>query len=293
LKQDAISKSLAKFDQLLIKQASTLLETIFNEPVHITVDETKVFDMEEVRNFISTQAIRVDFIITEKNKGFVYLANEALVPGLANYLRSEGKAASKVPDSMQLLLDVAEQLNVIKKQCFEEVLHKKVEFNNPNILLWNGKIELAFNDSLVTYYSAKIGNTTSFTFLRITPQLISNNYFNVVDLGDDQFEAQKGEFEEFGDSPTNVDAQQSIDFIHDLELLVTVELGRITMTLKDMLALGPGSIVELNKFAGEPVEVYVNNKKFAEGEVVVIDQNFAVRITSLVAKRDRFASLRA
>jgi len=58
-----------------------------------------------------------------------------------------------------------------------------------------------------------------------------------------------------------------------------------------MLSLGPGSIVELNKFAGEPVEVYVNNKKFAEGEVVVIDQNFAVRITTLISKQERFASI--
>ena len=48
---------------------------------------------------------------------------------------------------------------------------------------------------------------------------------------------------------------------------------------------------QLNKFAGEPVEVYVNNKKFAEGEVVVIDQNFAVRITTLITKQERFASI--
>ncbi len=292
MKQDAITKSMADFDDMLLTQASNLLETIFNEPVQISVDETKVFDMEEVRNFVSPQAIRVDFIVKEKNKGFVYLANENLLPELAAYLRSEGKGASKVPDSMQLLLDVAEQLTMIKKQCFEQVLHKRTEMNNPNVLMWNGKIELAFNDSLVTFFTAKIGSGTSFSFIRITPQIITNNYFNVVDLGDDQYDGRKGEFEEFGDSAANVDAQQSIDFIHDLELLVTVELGRITMTLKDMLALGPGSIVELNKFAGEPVEVYVNNKKFAEGEVVVIDQNFAVRITSLVAKRDRFASLR-
>ena len=110
-------------------------------------------------------------------------------------------------------------------------------------------------------------------------------------MDNDNVNAQTEDFEEFTDSPANVDAQQSIDFIHDLELLVTVELGRISMALKDMLALGPGSIVELNKFAGEPVEVYVNNKKFAEGEVVVVDQNFAVRITSLIAKQDRLASL--
>jgi flagellar motor switch protein FliN/FliY len=66
-------------------------------------------------------------------------------------------------------------------------------------------------------------------------------------------------------------------------LEVTVELGRTTMSIKDILALGVGSVIELDKTAGEPVDIYVNNKLIARGEVVVIDENFGVRITSVVA----------
>lgn len=79
----------------------------------------------------------------------------------------------------------------------------------------------------------------------------------------------------------------NIDLILDVQLRVTVELGRKLMSVRDILALGPGSVVELDKVAGEPVDVLVNDRLIATGEVVVADDNFAVRITDIVnpAKR--------
>ena len=84
---------------------------------------------------------------------------------------------------------------------------------------------------------------------------------------------------------------RNLYLLFDLELPITTELGRVKMQLKDILKLGPGGIIELNKFSGEPVDLFVNSKKFAEGEVVLIDQNFGVRITGLVSQRDRFATV--
>jgi flagellar motor switch protein FliN/FliY len=63
------------------------------------------------------------------------------------------------------------------------------------------------------------------------------------------------------------------------------------MMIKDILKLGPGSIVELDKLSGEPVDLFVNNKKFAQGEVVVIDENFGVRLTEIVQVDERLQSL--
>jgi flagellar motor switch protein FliN/FliY len=76
--------------------------------------------------------------------------------------------------------------------------------------------------------------------------------------------------------------KNGVDLILDVQLQVSVELGRTSMKVKDVLGLGPGSIVELDKHAGEPVEVVVNNKTVARGEVVVIDENFGVRITEII-----------
>ena len=78
----------------------------------------------------------------------------------------------------------------------------------------------------------------------------------------------------------------------DLELPVSVELGRMQMFVKDILELGPGTVVDLNKYSKEPVDIYVNQKKYAEGEVIVVDQNFGVRITALVGPKERFINLK-
>jgi len=83
-----------------------------------------------------------------------------------------------------------------------------------------------------------------------------------------------------------------IDLILDVNIPVSVELGRTRMLIKDILDLGPGSIVELNKLAGEPVDVLVNDKLVARGEVIVINENFGVRITEILGPEERIKSLR-
>lgn len=76
--------------------------------------------------------------------------------------------------------------------------------------------------------------------------------------------------------------QGSLGLLMDVSLQVTVELGRTRMQIRDLLQVGPGSVVELDKLAGEPVDVLANSKLIARGEVVVIDENFGVRITQIV-----------
>ena len=82
-----------------------------------------------------------------------------------------------------------------------------------------------------------------------------------------------------------------IEKLLDLNLQITIELGRTSMFIKDILKLSPGSIIELDKLSGDPVDIYVNDKVFAEGEVVVIDENFGVRITGLVKPEERLRKL--
>ena len=99
------------------------------------------------------------------------------------------------------------------------------------------------------------------------------------------------DFASFEDSNEKTPTQNKIDMLLDVELEVTVELGRKKMSIQEVLQLSKGSVVELSKLAGEPVDIYVNQRKLAEGEVVVVDENFAIRITSLVEQRERLKSL--
>jgi flagellar motor switch protein FliN len=85
---------------------------------------------------------------------------------------------------------------------------------------------------------------------------------------------------------------QNIDMLMDIDLDVSIELGNSMLSIKRILELAPGSIVELDRMAGEPVDLLVNNKVVAKGEVVVIDENFGIRIVSLVSTEERIRSLR-
>jgi len=83
-----------------------------------------------------------------------------------------------------------------------------------------------------------------------------------------------------------------IDFILDIPLGISVELGRTRMVVNDLLQLGPGSIVELNKSAGEPMEILINNKLVARGEVIVVNEKLAVRLTDIVSPIERIESFK-
>jgi len=83
-----------------------------------------------------------------------------------------------------------------------------------------------------------------------------------------------------------------LDLILDVTLPVTVELGRARMQIQEVLKLAPGSVIELDKSAGDPVELYINDRPIAKGEVVIIDENFGIRLTSIVTATERIKTLR-
>lgn len=84
----------------------------------------------------------------------------------------------------------------------------------------------------------------------------------------------------------------NLDMLLDIPLQVTVELGRTTRSVKEILSLSSGSIIELDKLAGEPVDILVNKRLIATGEVVVIDENFGVRVTDIISQSDRLKKLK-
>lgn len=96
-----------------------------------------------------------------------------------------------------------------------------------------------------------------------------------------------------GNSNRSVTPQvQSLDFILDIPLKVTVELGRSKMAIRDILQLAQGSVIELSKFAGEPLEVLVNEKLIARGEVVVVNEKFGIRLTDIISPVERIEQLK-
>lgn len=86
--------------------------------------------------------------------------------------------------------------------------------------------------------------------------------------------------------------ERNLDLILDIPLRVTVELGRTKMVVSDLLNLGQGSVIELSKLAGEPMEVLVNDKLVARGEAVVVNEKFGVRLTDIISPAERVEQLK-
>ena len=108
-----------------------------------------------------------------------------------------------------------------------------------------------------------------------------------VGAGEDADEA----LDEAGESAVKGGENKSLDLILDIPLTVSVELGRSKMLINDLLQLGQGSVIELTKLVGEPLEVLVNQKLVARGEVVVVNEKFGVRLTDIVSPMERVQSL--
>jgi flagellar motor switch protein FliN/FliY len=91
---------------------------------------------------------------------------------------------------------------------------------------------------------------------------------------------------------SNQPGERRLDLLLDVPLDLSVELGRTRMTIQDLLGLGPGSVIELDKIAGEPLDILVNDRLVARGEAVVVNDKFGVRITDIVSQSERVARLR-
>jgi flagellar motor switch protein FliN/FliY len=103
---------------------------------------------------------------------------------------------------------------------------------------------------------------------------------------------QKPEFVDFSASePAPKGTPRNLSLLYDVTLNITVELGRTRKSIREILDLTPGSVVELDKLAGEPVDILVNGKRIAIGEVVVIDENFGVRVTDIISPVERVRNL--
>lgn len=105
-------------------------------------------------------------------------------------------------------------------------------------------------------------------------------------------EIEKAEFQSFNKDEQKSIEKSNLDLLMDIELNVRVELGRTKMSVAEILRLNKGSYIELNKLAGEPVDIFVNGKFIAKGEVVVVDEKFGVRISDIIDRKERIERLR-
>ena len=86
-------------------------------------------------------------------------------------------------------------------------------------------------------------------------------------------------------------SSKTLDFILDVSLTVSVEVGRTKMSIQNLLQLGQGVVVELSKLAGEPLDIFVNERLIARGEAVIVNEKFGVRVTDIISQQERIGAL--
>jgi len=114
---------------------------------------------------------------------------------------------------------------------------------------------------------------------------------NEVVSEDNQITANDMDLVEIEHGIQNTDNSQNMDFLLDIPLEVSVELGKTKITIGDLLKLSQGSVVELNKLTDESLEIFVNKKLMAQGEVVVVNEKFGIRLTNIISPGDRVKEL--
>ncbi|MBU0682241.1 MAG: flagellar motor switch protein FliN [Proteobacteria bacterium] len=110
-------------------------------------------------------------------------------------------------------------------------------------------------------------------------------------LSEDNGPADTASFQELGAGEMGKGGNQNLEFLLDIPLEISVELGRASMIIDRMLQLTQGSVIELEKAAGETVEIYVNKKLLGKGEVIVVNDRFGVRITEVISQADRIKNI--
>lgn len=159
-------------------------------------------------------------------------------------------------------------------------------------------------DSTVISFDLTTSTEESYTFHKVVPASLANS---LLALSGEEVPEPEPEVEEPEDvaDPVEVDSARfqtfedrgrkangaNLNMLMDLEMPITIELGRTKLSVKDVLDLGQGSILELDKLSGDPVDVYINDRMFARGEVVVVDENFGVRITEILSPTSKMRSL--
>lgn len=184
----------------------------------------------------------------------------------------------------QLLKSQANSAPVEETQATEEVAATTATVEEPETVM----VERQREDEQVIQHNQEP---------EMMQEMVSRSSDEVQHLG--QTVTHKGDavveqatFSEFEPTPLSETEKSNLGMLLDIPLKITVELGKTKKSIKEILELTHGSIVELDKLAGEPVDILVNGKLIAEGEVVVIEENFGVRVTDIISQTDRIMKLK-
>ncbi|HOE91008.1 MAG TPA: FliM/FliN family flagellar motor switch protein [Candidatus Cloacimonadota bacterium] len=303
------SPQIQKFIEFFTSNASGVLGTITNQSIDFTALEFGNFNFETIQSSIEIPCVVLSIMYSGSQTFQLQLMfDKSSVAILADLMMLGEGDTNYIPE---------EHNDAMKEMCNQILGSMTGEFAGEGVNLSGtvGDIELTDMEIQQDFLVDHKMQTIQFT-------VVGKSFYSYILFDDqainainDSFQAQnepafdappsmsgsarqeepvkvsRAQFSEFEEVRPSSGKNINIDVLLDVVLPVSVELGRKDMKIKEILEIGQGSVVELNKLAGDLVDLMINGKKFAVGEVMVADENYAVRIVSLVSREERIKSL--
>ncbi len=325
LEKDAIGE----LGNISMGAAATAISTIVGKKVEITTPEVYETTIDDFKKLFKGMKIATSIDYLKALEGTnVFVLEPHVVAVIADIMM--GGTGQDVKDELddiklsaiaeamnQMMGSAATSLSEIVKEPVEISPPKieKLDFTDPNVKfppVYDGQ------DVVAVKFKMKVNNLVEGSLIELMSPSFAKNFskFLIGEVGKSNMTkdeekpkversegatekvdkpektVKKVEFQEFTDEKDVQVQPQKIELLLDIPLELSVELGRTTMSLKQVLELGVGSLVELDKLTGEPVDILVNGKQIAKGEVVVVGENFGVKITQILNKKERLYSLK-
>lgn len=297
--------------EFLNNHASSTIGQILNKDIQFTISECTELDLDTLRvsmgeglflslNITLEGSVEGAFDIIVSTKDTAVLSDLMMMgDGTAEYTDDHRDAIGEMFNQVMGAFTTA-----LGDHCGESVSVKNIEVNDFSF----DSPDISFDDTKMVIQNIAISELEDSVMAMIidrdTSEALASKF--VKDTGGGEITSDESiDFENSYDNDVDDDddlpvqkntrvaaSQKNIDMLLDIEMDIAIELGTTEMSIKKVLELGPGSVVELDRLAGEPVDLLVNSKVVAKGEVVVVDETFAIRIVSLVSPEERIKSLR-
>jgi len=312
------------FFKILCEQASSVVTTVLSRAVDFQLQWLVASESSVIPDDLASQSLSMDVAVKKDITGMMHFAiSKKEVATLSDLMLMGSGHTDYNDDHKDAICEIINQITGSCITVMDSQIHLSLDFGQAAVNEFSGKIDfkggavatvlvkveefpdqkilITIDEGMLTAIRAKssskgssIGSDTSLASLGLSQSGSSMGSIpgNMAPTGGGGPVGAPPAFTPQHGGAFGSTGNKALDLLMDIELPIVIELGRAQMSLKRILELGPGAIVEMDRLAGEPVDLLINGKVVARGEVVVVDENFGVRILSLVSPEERLKLLR-
>lgn len=306
-------QSLSDIFQIFNGQANQVLTTVLNREIKFEATSSEPAVVETVQETVPSPCLMITLNVTDAVVGtFFVFINTKDVAVVSDLMMMGDGSAAYIEDHKDAIGEIFNQImgsfvTALGDRIGNTVASGTIDVNEFDYV----SPSISFDDAEMVIESLSIEQIGETQCVIVLPRETCNSMMAAFGSGsgtaDDELGLSSADVDDLTSmasdtgmafegaavsSPSSKASHGNIDMLLDIELDVCIELGRTELAIKRILELAPGAIIELDRMAGEPVDLMVNNKVVAKGEVVVVDENFGIRIVSLVSPEERIKSLR-